>query len=173
MKLFLTLLSAITMMSVTAQAGNGAKVDPPYEAPAVKSLDQDGKEIDFSEVYKNNKYVVVFFYPKADTPGCTKQSCSLRDVNAELKKEGVQVIGVSADGVEAQKKFAEKFSLPYPLVADKEGNVIKAFKVQQMPNGLATRQAFLIKEGKVVWHDPKASTEKQADDIKKALASLK
>jgi peroxiredoxin Q/BCP len=149
----------------TTQLAVGAK------APAFTLADQTDTKIKLSG-FAGTK-VLVYFYPKADTPGCTKQSCSLRDANADLTAKGVQVIGVSVDKPEAQKKFKDKFSLPYPLVSDPEGKVCEAFKVSRMPAiGLATRQAFIIKDGKVVWHDPKASTTTQADEIKAVLKEL-
>jgi len=168
---YLTLVAAICT-ATAAFAGQGAKVTP-YAAPEVEGTDQEGKTVKLAEVYKENPYVVVYFYPKADTPGCTKQGCSLRDSHADLKALGIKVIGVSADDVEAQKKFSDKYSFPFTLLADKEGKIIDAFKVQKNANGMATRQAFLIKKGEVVWHDPKASTEQQGDDIKKAMEEVK
>jgi peroxiredoxin Q/BCP len=154
-------------------AGAGAKVDPPYAAPEVEGTDQNGKAVKFAEVYKSNPFVVVYFYPKADTPGCTKQGCSLRDAHADLTKMGVKVIGVSADTVEAEKAFSDKFNFPFTLIADKEGKVIDAFKVQKIKGTLASRQCFIIKDGKVVWHDPKGATDTQADEVKAALKELK
>ena len=143
----------------------------PYPAPEVSGMNQDNEEVDLAKVYEAGP-TVVFFYPKADTPGCTKQACSLRDAYEELSERGIQVVGVSADGVEAQKAFAEKFELPYTLIADPDGVVIEAFGVERMNNGFATRQAFLVHEGKVVWRDAKASTDQQAADVLKALAEL-
>ena len=167
-------LTFSVLASASLLAGpQAAKVNPPYAAPDVAGTDQDGKTVNFAEVYKSSPFVVVYFYPKADTPGCTKQGCSLRDAHADLTKAGVKVIGVSHDPVSAEKSFAEKYHFPFTLVGDEEGKIIDAFKVQKMPNGMATRQCFLIKNGQVVWHDPKASTDKQADDLKKALEELK
>lgn len=157
----------------SVHAGQGEKVD--YPAPQISGINQDGKTVDFSEVYQKGP-TVVFFYPKANTPGCTKQACSLRDAFAELSKEGVQVLGVSFDKPEAQKKFKDDHQLPYDLIADPEGKIVEAFKVSKILKGvipLASRQCFLIKGGKVVWHDAKASTAEQADDIKRVLAELK
>lgn len=156
-----------------AHAGLGEKVN--YAAPEVTGINQDGATVNFADVYKKGP-TVVFFYPKANTPGCTKQACSLRDAFAGLTKEGVQVLGVSFDKPEAQKKFKADFKLPYDLIADPEGKIVDAFKVERMLKGLvalATRQCFLIKDGKVVWQDKKASTEEQAADIKRVLAELK
>jgi thioredoxin-dependent peroxiredoxin len=174
MKTLTSLLALSLVAAMPLIAGpNAAKVTPPYAAPDVEGADQDGKPVKFAEIYKSSPFVVVYFYPKADTPGCTKQGCSLRDAHEDLTKLGVKVIGVSHDTVSEEKAFAEKFHFPFTLVGDKEGKIIQAFKVQQMPNGMATRQCFLIKNGQVVWHDPKASTEKQADDLKKAIEEVK
>ncbi|WP_243838659.1 peroxiredoxin [Prosthecobacter fusiformis] len=143
-------------------------------APQVSGINQEGKTVDFNDLYQKGP-TVVFFYPKASTPGCTAQACSLRDAFADLTKEGVQVIGVSLDTVEAQKKFKTDRKLPYDLIADTEGKVLEAFKVGKVMGGLlsmAQRQCFLIKDSKIVWHDESASTSSQANDIKKALASL-
>ena len=162
------------LAAASAVAGPKAmKIDPPYAAPAIEGTDQDGKAVKFADLYKDNKFVLVYFYPKADTPGCTKQGCSLRDGNADLAKKGVKIVGVSADTVDAQKAFASKYTFQFPLIADKEGKVIDAFKVVKKPNGMASREAFLIKEGKVVWHDPQAATEKQAEDALAAVEAAK
>lgn len=157
----------------SAHAGEGEKVN--YPAPEVSGINQDGATVNFADVYKKGP-TVVFFYPKANTPGCTKQACSLRDAFADLSKDGVQVLGVSFDKPEAQKKFKADFTLPYDLIADPEGKIVDAFKVERMLKGLvslASRQCFLIKGGKVVWQDKKASTAEQAADIKRVLAELK
>ncbi len=139
-------------------------------APEVKAVNQDGQAVNLQEVYAKG-VVLVYFYPKADTPGCTKEACSIRDGWGELKKQGVQVIGVSGDSVEAQKKFAEKYKLPHTLLADSDGAVAKAFGVPTL-FGLPKRQSFLIQGGKCVWNQLSASTTEQADDVLKALAKL-
>lgn len=136
-------------------------------APAITAKDQDGKLVDLGELYKKG-LVLVYFYPKADTPGCTKQACSLRDDYESLTRRGVTVVGVSADTVEAQKAFAEKYNLPFTLLADSDRAVINAFGVPTMM-GVARRQAFLIHNGKVIWRDLSASTAKQAADVHAAL----
>jgi peroxiredoxin Q/BCP len=138
-------------------------------APVAVSVDQDGKSVDLSQVYKANKYVLVYFYPKADTPGCTAQACSLRDAYQILQKNGVAIYGVSLDSVKSQKDFQKKYKLPFTLLADENKNVIKAFGVPTTM-GFAKRQAYLIEEGKVAWLDRAASTKEQAADILKFLA---
>lgn len=145
-------------------------------APDVTQLTHEGAKLSLGEVYKQG-YTLVYFYPKADTPGCTKQGCSLRDAYADLTKKGVTVLGVSTDDPESQKKFREKYNLPFTLLADKDQAVIKAFgvPVRDVPvmGAFAARQAYLIdKTGKIVWADHKASTDQQAADVLKALAAL-
>jgi peroxiredoxin Q/BCP len=167
-------LAAVALTTICLMASPSAvKVNPPYDAPAAEGTDQEGKTVKFADLYKSNPIVVVYFYPKADTPGCTKQGCSLRDAHEDLTKLGVKVVGVSHDSVAEEKAFSDKFKFPFTLVADKDGKVISAFKVETMKGGMATRQCFIIKNGKVVWHDPKAATDKQADEVKAALAELK
>lgn len=174
MKTRLLMLTAIiNALFGTAVAGEGEKVS--YPAPVVSGVNQDGVTVNFADVYKKGP-TVVFFYPKADTPGCTKQACSLRDAFADLSKQGVQVLGVSFDKEAAQKAFKDKFTLPYDLIADPEGKIVEAFKVKKMLKGLlslASRSCFLIKDGKVVWQDYQAATAEQAADIKRVLAEVK
>lgn len=98
--------------------------------PEFESVNQDGETVrsgDFS-----GKKLVVFFYPKANTPGCTAEACDLNDNISVLKKEGYQLLGVSADSVKAQKKFHEKFGFQYPLLADEDKDVIEKFGVWQL-----------------------------------------
>jgi len=141
-------------------------------APAVSGTTETGATLALADVYAKQPYTLVYFFPKADTPGCTKQGCSLRDAYEELTQKGVAVIGVSTDGVEAQKAFKDKYHFPFTLIADHEKTVINAFGVSARM-GFATREAFLIKDGKIVWADYKASTDKQAADVLKVLAGQK
>lgn len=131
--------------------------------PSVSCVDQLGKEVKLAESAAKG-YVLVYFYPKADTPGCTKQACSLRDSYEAITAKGVKVFGVSLDSVEAQKAFADKYKLPFTLLADKEGKVADAFGVPHLA-GFAKRQAFLFLDGKLVWRDLTASTDQQAADV--------
>ena len=86
------------------------------KAPAFTALDQAGKTVSLSDFA--GKTVVLYFYPKDDTPGCTTQACSYRDEYAEFKQKGVVVLGISPDSAKSHAKFVEKFSLPFTLVAD-------------------------------------------------------
>ena len=140
-------------------------------APELEVVTDSGEMVKLAESYAAG-LTLVYFYPKADTPGCTKQACSLRDAYADLQEAGITVFGVSMDNVKAQAAFKEKYNLPFSLIADESGALVDAFGVPARMGKFASRQAFLIKEGKVVWRDLSASTAKQADDVKAALASL-
>ncbi len=135
--------------------------------PTVEQTNQDGKTVKLAEAGAKG-YTLVYFYPKADTPGCTKQACSLRDSYEKLTEKGVKIFGVSMDTVEAQKAFKDKYKLPFVLLADADGKVVDAFGVPKTL-GFASRQAYLFKDGKLVWSDLKASTDKQAEDVLKVL----
>ena len=162
-------------MSLLAYLGLSlfAKADPlavGAAAPEISAVDQDGKTVNFKDVYAKGA-TLVYFYPKADTPGCTKEACSIRDSWADLQAKGIQVLGVSGDKPDAQKKFADKFKLPHTLIADSDNAVAKAFGVPTLL-GISKRQSFLIKDGKVVWNQLAASTDKQAADVLAAVESL-
>ena len=97
------------------------------KAPNFSGKDQDGNSHDLAD-YKGQK-LVVFFYPKADTPGCTAEACDLRDNFDHFQANNYALIGVSADSQNAQLKFKEKFNFPFPLLADEDKSVIQAFGV--------------------------------------------
>ncbi len=139
-------------------------------APDATSRDAQGNAVRVADFYGDG-FTLVYFYPKADTPGCTAQACSLRDGFASLQERGVRVIGVSADGPEAQRRFAEKHHLPFMLLADRERVVAKAFGVPLML-GMPHRQSFLIKNRRIVWRDLGASTSRQAADVLDAVEKL-
>lgn len=96
------------------------------KAPDFKALNQEGKSISLTDF--GGSKIILYFYPKADTPGCTAESCNLRDNYDDLMNKGYEIIGVSADSVSKQKKFAEKYNLPFHLIADENKEVIKAYR---------------------------------------------
>jgi len=98
--------------------------------PEFIGINQEGKNID-SEKLKGKK-LVVFFYPKASTPGCTAEACNLRDNYSDLKKKGFQLLGVSADSVKRQKNFSDKNDLPFDVIADENHDIIDKFGVWQL-----------------------------------------
>lgn len=100
------------------------------QLPEFVSINQDGETVNSQDLL--GKKLVIFFYPKANTPGCTAEACDLNDNISILKKEGYQLLGVSADPVKNQKKFHEKFGFQYPLLADENRDVIEKFGVWQL-----------------------------------------
>jgi peroxiredoxin Q/BCP len=164
---YLTQLVTATAAALFTSHASGEALAEGAALPVVTQLDQDGKAVDLAATKAG--YVLVYFYPKADTPGCTKQACSLRDAYAELTEKGVVVYGVSAGPLKAQKAFKDKYKLPFQLLADEDGKVIAAFGVPKTM-GFAKRQAFLFKDGKLVWRDLAAATDQQAADVLKVLA---
>lgn len=169
MKIFWSLLALLGL--VTFSHANPLAVGA--AAPDVTSKDQDGKPVNFKDVYAKG-VTLVYFYPKASTPGCTKQGCSLRDNWSALQAKGVQVLGVSGDKPEDQKKFRDEQKFPFPLIADDTGDVAKAFGVPEMRPKIYKRTSFLVKDGKVVWNmTDKTTTETHAADVLKVVEGLK
>lgn len=95
------------------------------KVPDFEGTDQDGNTLKYSD-YKGKK-LIVYFYPKANTPGCTSEGCSLRDNYKALQNEGYQIIGVSKDPIEKQKAFHDKYHFPFPLIADVDKKIIESF----------------------------------------------
>jgi peroxiredoxin Q/BCP len=153
-----------------AAVTRAAEIELGTPLPDVSVLDQDGQPVELGKAGASG-YTLVYFYPKADTPGCTKQACSLRDSFAKLSEKGIRVYGVSGDDVAAQKKFHDRYKLPFQLLADDEKKVMSAFGVPHS-GSFAKRQAFLFKDGKLVWRDLTASTEEQAADVLAAVEEL-
>jgi peroxiredoxin Q/BCP len=142
-------------------------------APNVTAIDQDGQAIHFADIYSKG-ITLVYFYPKAGTSGCTAEACSLRDSYDKLQAQGLQIIGVSRDKVQAQKTFQIENKLPFTLVADPDGTVATAFGVPTI--GVLpydARESFIVKDGKIAWNSLKAQTNGSAAEVQKALDSLK
>jgi len=140
------------------------------KAPNFKGLNENGETIKLSD-YKGKK-LILFFYPKDNTPGCTTEACNLRDNYAELQKQGFELLGVSPDSSKKHTKFIEKFNFPFPLLADEEKEVIKAFGVWgpkqfmgKKYDGLL-RTTFVIDEkGKIENVIEKVKTKTHAEQI--------
>ena len=162
----LLILTSFLAMTLFASAAPLKVGDP---APQVAGITETGAPLAFADAYRQSPYTLVFFYPKAFTPGCTAQSCSLRDGYEALAKQGVTIIGVSTDSVETQKKFKDEYHLPYTLIADTDKKVLTAFGQSVLM--FASRQAYLIHDGNIVYADTKGSTKQQADDILKFLGA--
>jgi peroxiredoxin Q/BCP len=134
------------------------------KAPDFEAETYSGKKIKLSDFIKN-KAVALYFYPRDNTPGCTKEACSMRDGMKELEKLGVQVLGVSTDSVKSHEGFRDKYSLNFPLVSDKSKNIVKTYGVES-DFGSARRITFLIdKTGTIrhVWE--KVNTASHSDEV--------
>ena len=139
--------------------------------PDIELLDQDGKKFFLSKMGK--KKVLIYFYPKADTPGCTTQSCGLRDIKDKIGR--TVIVGISPDKSEKQKKFDDKYELGFPLLADTENVVAKAFKVWKKKSMYGReymgieRSAFLVQDGVVLHAWYKISPADTPTNLLKAL----
>jgi peroxiredoxin Q/BCP len=143
------------------------------KAPAFTGVDQNGNSISLKD-FKGKK-VVLYFYPKDDTPGCTAQACNLRDNHSELLKQGFSVIGVSVDSVKKHKKFEEKYELPFSLIADEDKKIVEAYGVWGEKKFMGktymgtTRTTFLIDEdGKIKAIIEKPDTKNHAAEVLQA-----
>ena len=172
MKSALALLLTMTLFTLFARAASTESLALGSPAPQITAPDQDGKPVIFSDVYAKG-ITLVYFYPKAETPGCTAEACSLRDAYEGLHSKGLQILGVSKDTVDAQKKFRENRKLPFTLIADPEGKVAEAFHVPLIPLiGVTKRQSFIIKDGKLAWSSLSAQTGGAAQEVQKTLDTL-
>ena len=152
-------------------------IEPGQEAPDFTLPDQDGNDVTLSGL--RGSPVVLYFYPKADTPGCTTQACGIRDRSDEYDKAGAKVVGVSYDTVEDQKKFATKHDLDFTLLADSEHEVAELYGTwgEKSMYGKkywgVIRATFVIDpEGKVAKVFPKVSPKTHDDVVLEALAEL-
>lgn len=135
-------------------------------APAFTAKDTNGNTVSLSDFA--GKTVVLYFYPKDDTPGCTKQACSFRDAQADYQGKDVVVLGVSKDDETSHQAFTQKYSLNFPLLADTDGSIIKAYDVDG--GGYAKRVTYVIDgSGKIIHVDAAVNTTTHASDVLAAL----
>ena len=166
-KLLLTAMffSVTSLFAAPPQAGD--------TAPLFTGLDQDGKEFRLADLV-GKKIVLLYFYPKDFTGGCTKEACGLRDRMGDLQTNNVVVVGVSHDTVDSHKKFAEEYRLNFTLVADPDGKIIAAYDVKMPIISLSKRVSFLIGlDGKIVHVTDAMNPQTHFDEMKAAIAGLK
>lgn len=134
-------------------------------APDFSAVSQEGKVIRLSDF--RGKPVLLYFYPKDDTPGCTQEACTIRDRYAEFQKAGIVVLGISAQDEKSHKKFREKYQLPFDLLVDRDGEVAKKFGVSRIPLlGFHRRQSVLIgPDGKVRKFFDKVEPQQHAAEV--------
>jgi len=153
-----------------ASAAAGGLLAVGASAPDIEATAQDGEKVKLADL--RGKPVVVYFYPKDGTPGCTAEAQGIRDQWEPLKQTGAVVIGVSTDDAESHKAFAEKHSLPFLLLPDPDGNIAKAFGVP-LTLGRAKRVTFVIdKQGKIAKVYPQVSPKGHAEELLAALRTL-
>jgi peroxiredoxin Q/BCP len=156
-------------MPKTLKAGDAA---PPFDLP-----DGTGGRVSLASL--KGKPVVLYFYPKDDTPGCTREACDFRDLKAEFAKAGATILGVSPDAPASHEKFAGKFSLSFPLLSDADHQVAEAYGVWGEKTNYGrtymgiTRATFLIDgQGKVARVWPKVKVDGHADAVLEAVRAL-
>jgi peroxiredoxin Q/BCP len=143
------------------------------KAPLVEGTDQDGKAWRLADD-AGKKIVLLYFYPKDDTPGCTKEACGFRDNIDALKAQNVEVVGVSFDTGASHQKFITKYNLNFPLLADTEGKIADAYGVRMNGRKMDNRVSFLIGlDGKIVHVTNSPDAEKHLTEMKEAAAKLK
>ncbi|GAB4464312.1 MAG: thioredoxin-dependent thiol peroxidase [Armatimonadaceae bacterium] len=142
------------------------------DAPDFELATHTGSEpIQLSE-YRGKNVVVLYFYPKDDTPGCTTESCNFRDLATEFSDAGAVILGVSLDDVDSHQKFADKFKLPFPLLADTEKTVSEAYGVYKEKNlygkksmGIERTTFVIDREGKIARVYPRVKVDQHADTV--------
>lgn len=145
-------------------------------APAFKTTDENGEPVSLKDL--RGQKVVLYFYPKDDTPGCTKEACSFRDAFSEYKKAGIKVLGVSPDSEAKHKKFVTKYNLPFTLLADTDRSIAEAYGVWGEKKFMGRtymgvhRTTFLIDEkGKIKKIFEKVKPEDHAREVLEAFAN--
>ena len=142
------------------------------KAPDFSVAASDGTTVHLKN-YLGKGNIVLYFYPKDDTPGCTKEACGIRDTIDEFKGVNATVFGVSFDSVESHKKFIEKYKLPFVLLADTDKKVAQAYGVADANSSVASRVTFIIdKQGKIAYVNPKVNPTTNSAEVRTALNSL-
>ena len=147
------------------------------KAPAFKLKNQDGETISLSDL--KGKPVVLYFYPKDDTPGCTKEACNFRDEFPKFGKMKAEIIGISTDSVDSHKKFADKYKLPFNLLADEKKEIVEKYDVWKEKNmygkkymGIERTTFIIDANGKISKIFPKVKVDDHNKEIMDALKEL-
>jgi len=159
------LISASTAFAAMPKAGD--------TAPAFTGQDQDGKTVNLADLV-GKKIVLLYFYPKDFTGGCTKEACGFRDRMGDLQKDNVEVIGVSFDSADSHKQFIAKYNLNFILLADTDGKIADLYGVKVDGKNMAKRVSFLIgMDGKIVHVTDAGNPDIHFNEMKDAIAGLK
>ncbi len=173
MKIILLIIAIIALVFLLSKQSEAASVPTPGDtAPDFRLVDQNGQIKKLSDF--SGQWVVLYFYPKDDTPGCTKEACAFRDDLASLEKLGAKVVGISVDDSDSHAKFAAKYHLPFPLLADEDGKVAESYGAltNLLVVKIAKRYTFLIDpKGKIskvyLSVDTSRHSQEIVDDLKK------
>ena len=145
-------------------------------APDFVTRDAEGREVRLSDL--RGQKVVLYFYPKDDTPGCTKEACSFRDASADYEEKGIKVLGVSLDSEESHQAFASKYNLPFTLLADTDHSVSEKYGVygeqrwgDKTYMGVARKTFLIDEEGKIKKIFDKVNVEQHSDEVLDAFAA--
>jgi thioredoxin-dependent peroxiredoxin len=172
----LTFFLAALLIAGIVLMTSGARADLPKAgdtAPLFTGQDQDGKDFKLADLI-GKKIVLLYFYPKDFTGGCTKEACGLRDRMGDLQADNVEVVGVSHDTVDSHKRFADEYKLNFTLVADPDGKIIAAYDTKMPAMPMSKRVSFLIGlDGKVVHVTNAMSPQIHFDEMKAAIDGLK
>lgn len=171
MRLTKSLLAAFALALCAPAFAESPQVGAP--APAFELPDQTGTVRRLADYH--DRWLVLYFYPRDDTPGCTKQACAFRDDIARLRVAGAQVVGVSVDSVESHAEFAAKHTLPFPLLADTDGKLADAYGALRAlgPIRMARRHTFVIDpQGRIAARFLDVDPERNSADVLAALANL-
>ena len=173
MKKHLLISAYIFLASLLAGVAE-TKVKVGDTAPKIEGKDQSGKDWKLAEAIGKKHATLIYFYPKDDTPGCTKEACGLRDRMEDLKSKNVEVVGVSFDSGESHQKFIEKYKLNFTLLTDPDGKIADAFGVRREPGKLmARRVSFLIdKDGKISHITDSPNADVHLEEMKGAIEKL-
>ncbi len=169
--LLLTLLAVTALTIPISTFADMAKAGD--TAPLVTAQDQDGKDFKLADQVGKN-IVLLYFYPKDFTGGCTKEACGFRDRVTELQADNVEVVGVSFDSVDSHLKFISQYKLPFTLLADTDGKIADAYGVRMEGKNMAKRVSFLIGlDGKIVHVTNTGNPEVHFSEMKAAIDGLK
>ena len=163
--------SILAAALVVARAADTPKVGD--KAPAFEGKNEDGKTVKLAD-FAGKQAVLLYFYPKDETPGCTKEACGLRDRLGELKKANVEVVGVSFDSAESHQKFIASHNLGFTLLADIDGKIADAYGVCMAGKSMARRVSFLIgTNGKILHITDSPKADDHLTEMAEAVAKLR
>lgn len=176
MKARILIATAVTLMFSLSACMSQTHAMPKVgdKAPLFEGKDQDGNTVSLKQLCSGKKIVLLYFYPKDDTPGCTREACGFRDRMSELQKDNIEVIGVSFDSAGSHQQFIAKFKLNFRLLADPDGQIVDAYGVKWGDRKMARRVSFLIGlDGKIVHITDAADPDVHFSEMKAAIAGLK